>query len=84
MEFSTFGLNAGIIAGIVGITQVFKMADKGKKFKRFYVLIPLVLGGVAGVALAEPLTAGKAITGAIAYAGVASYAYSAVKKLAAK
>jgi len=84
MEFSTFGLDAGIIGGIVGIGQLVKRADVSGKWKRFYIFIPLVLGAVAGAVRAEPFTVGKIITGAISYAGVSAYAFDAVKKLAGK
>lgn len=84
MEFSTFGLNAGIIAGIVGITQVVKALDRGNKYKRFYVFVPLVLGMAAGIAMTNPLTMGGAFTSGISYAGVAAIAYKTAKAVAKK
>ncbi|MDD5303075.1 MAG: hypothetical protein PHS14_08185 [Elusimicrobia bacterium] len=81
MDLLQFGIDLGVIAGIIGLTQVVKGMDKAKKLEKFYVLIPVVLGLGAAVATTSPLTIAGAARNGIAYAGVAALAYMARKKL---
>lgn len=75
MEFSSLGVNVAVIAAIVGVTMVIKKSDTSGKFKRFYVLIPGVLGILAAVALTEPWAWGQFVINGLVYAGLSAWAY---------
>lgn len=83
MELSTLGLNTGLIVGLIGLCEFIKRFDTGEKLKRFYPLLPLLLGAGASVVmtLSEGAWDWKAFAiSALTYAGVASLAYNLVKK----
>jgi hypothetical protein len=50
MDFAKLGVNLGIVAGIIGITEVVKLVLPPALVK-FVILIPAILGAVAAVAL---------------------------------
>lgn len=75
MNLEALGINTAVLAGIIGLTALIKKADTKSRLKRFYVLIPLVLGIVAAVFLTQPLTWQAVGVNAIIYAGVAAYLY---------
>ena len=83
MDLLQLGIDLGVVAGIIGLTQAAKSFDKGKKLERFYVLVPVLLGLIAGVALTSPLTVAGVARAGIAYGGVAALAYMARKRLTA-
>ena len=56
MDILTLGVNTGIIGAIIALTEVIKGFDKEGKLKRFYILIPTVLGSLAALFKTVPLT----------------------------
>ena len=50
------GVNTGIIAAIIALTNVIKGLDKDNKYTRWYLLIPTVLGSAAALFQTSPLT----------------------------
>jgi Ca2+/Na+ antiporter len=81
MDIGTLGINVALIAGIIALTAVVKKLDVKGRLKRVYVLIPLALGILAAVLVTTPLEWQGVGVNAIIYAGIASYFYSAGKKL---
>jgi hypothetical protein len=81
VDLLQLGIDLGVIAGIIGLTQVVKSFDKARKLERWYVLVPVVFGLGAAVALTSPLSVQGVARNGIAYAGVAALAYMARKKL---
>ena len=81
MDLGSFGINLALIAGIIALTTVVKKLDVKRRLKRVYVLIPLALGILAAVLVTSPLEWRGVGVNAIIYAGIASYLYSAGKKL---
>lgn len=75
MTLEALGIDTLVLAGIIGLTAVIKWRDKKQRFKRFYVLIPLLLGIAAAFFLTQPLTWQGVGRNAIIYAGVAAYLY---------
>lgn len=75
MDFSVLGVNVAVIAAIVGLTMVIKKADPGGRLKRFYVLIPGVLGILAAVALTDPWSWPQFIINGLVYGGLSAWAY---------
>ena len=63
-----------MIIGIIGITEVVKAFFPGVKSKKFIILVPLILGLGAGIAMfwGDPKTM---IWEGLKYAGFASLAY---------
>jgi|GEM_PF-3143238 len=81
MDMETLGINLALIAGIIALTAVLRKLDSAKRFKRFYVLIPLFLGIIGAIFATTPITWQGVGLNAIIYAGIASYIYNAGKKL---
>ena len=79
MDLSAVVKDAGVLAGIIGLTGCIKSMDTKQRFKRFYVLIPAILGIVAALALAQPFTWQEILKQALIYAGVASWVYKTGK-----
>ena len=79
MDFGSLGINTGLVAGIVAITQLLKKLDKESKFKKYYILIPLIFGIGASFLITTPLAAKDVIVNAIIYAGVSGYIYKSGK-----
>lgn len=75
MTLEALGINTAVLAGIIGLTALIKKADTRNRFKRVYVLIPLLLGIGAAFFVTEPITWQGVGTNAIIYAGVAAYLY---------
>jgi len=79
MDFGSLGINTALVAGIVAITQLLKTIDKKSKFKKYYILIPLILGIGAAFLITSPLEVKDVIVNAIIYAGVSGYFYKSGK-----
>ena len=79
MDLSGLGINSALVIGIVALTEVIKKIDTKGKFKKFYILIPLILGVGASFLITNPLTVTSVITNAIIYAGVSGYTYKSGK-----
>jgi hypothetical protein len=73
------GVNTGLVFIIVAITQAIKKLDKNNKFKKFYILIPLLLGIGAAFLSTDPLAVKEVIINSIVYAGVSGYFYKSGK-----
>jgi len=74
MDLLTLGIDAAVIGGIIGITQVVKTYGRAKLVNAV-VLSPRGLGAVAGVALGSGLPWGQIVTKVIIYTGAATYIY---------
>lgn len=74
MDFLSLGIDAAVIAGIIGLSQVVK-ALLPVKFNQFVILVPTILGAAAGVALGWGGTWGQVVTKVIIYVGAATYIY---------
>lgn len=73
------GVNTGLVVIIVLLTQGIKKLDKNNKFKKFYILVPLLLGIGAAFLSTDPLAVKEVIINSIVYAGVAGYFYKSGK-----
>ena len=69
-----------VVAGIIGLTEMFKSFDPGNRLVRFYVLIPVALGIFAAFFLADPMTWREVGKQAIIYAGASVLTYMVAKK----
>lgn len=81
MDIMSIGLDLGVIAGIMGITEAVKRLDSDNRLKRYYVLIPLFLGVVAALVTASPFALQAVGKQALIYVGVSTYLYTTGKKL---
>ena len=79
MELGSLGINTGLVAVIVLITEALKKLDKESKFKKYYILIPLILGVGAAFLTTTPLEVKDVIVNSIVYAGVSGYFYKSGK-----
>ena len=77
MNLSVFVENSGfLIPVIIGATAVFtQLVDKANRFTRFYPLVPLLLGTVAAVVLAQPKAWDQILVGVFMYGFGAMGAY---------
>jgi hypothetical protein len=76
MDFSQLGLNLGVVAGIVGITQAIKRIVIKKRIEpRAVLLIPLALGAIGAAFLTIPWDWQAYGEKAISYAGVSCLVY---------
>ena len=73
------GVNTGLVFIIVAITEGLKRLDKKSKFKKFYILVPLLLGIGAAFLSTDPLTVKEVIINSVVYAGVSGYFYKSGK-----
>lgn len=81
MDLSSLGIDLAIVVAIGAIAEWIKKQDVTQKFKRFYVLIPLVLSILSAVGLS--ISSGDYSTillDTIKYFGIASFGYSFIKK----
>jgi len=78
------GVNTGLVFIIVLITEAIKKLDKSEKFKKLYILIPLILGIAAAFVSTDPLTVKEIIVNAVVYAGVSGYFYKSGKLIIEK
>lgn len=79
LGLAPIGINTGIVFIIILLTQGAKKLDKKSKFKKFYILIPLILGILAAFLTTDPLTVKEVIMNSIIYAGVSGYFYNSGK-----
>ena len=83
MDLASLGVDAGIVIGIVALTQVITGLIKNRdKWERWFPLIPIALGLVAAVSMAmtgNTFDIAIFIQRALAYAGVASLVYKTGK-----
>ncbi len=80
MDILTIGLNAGIIAGIIGLTEVIKKIIP-VKLEGWVIIVPLLLGVAAAVGLTKPLEWQGVVVNAIIYAGASTYAWKLGKTI---
>lgn len=82
------GLDLAVVIAIAIIAEAVKRLDPDDKWKRWYVLVPLGLGLIAGVAMhisrADSIGVFSLLKAAVLYAAGASYAYSWYKAWRAK
>lgn len=80
MDFTSLGLDASILFAIVGISELIKnKLDKKNKFKRFYILLPLIISFIAAIFVSEPFTWQEYLKNVFIYTGVSSYGYNVIK-----
>lgn len=80
MDFTSLGLDASILFAIVGISELIKnKLDKENKFKKFYVLLPLIISFIAATFVSEPFTWQEYLKNVFIYTGISSYAYDLIK-----
>jgi hypothetical protein len=84
MDFTQLGLNAGINAGIVGLTEIAKLFFGKKALPNSFILVPMALGAIAAAFLTAPWGWQAYGEKAISYAGVAILAYQAAKRMLRK
>jgi hypothetical protein len=72
MDFARLGVNLGIVAGIIGITEVVKLILPPSLVK-FVILIPTILGAVAALALGWGEGWTTIVKNCIIYVGAATY-----------
>ena len=81
MDLKALGIDSAIIAGIIAITQAVKALDSENRLKRFYILVPTILGFLAALFITTPLTWQAVGRNALVYIGAATYFYSAGSKM---
>lgn len=74
MDLLTLGIDAAVVAGIIGLTEVVKSFIP-ERIKKYVILVPTLLGAVAGVALGWGLPWGQVVTKVIIYVGAATYIF---------
>lgn len=79
MDIFSLGVNMGVIGAIIAMTEVVKGFDKEEKFKRFYPVIPLVLGTAAALFKTTPLTWQGYGENWLLYVGLSTYIFKAGK-----
>lgn len=84
LDWGSLGIDAGIIAAIVGMTQGFKVMVLRRKKVRWLILVPVVLGVLAALVKADAMTLRAVGELALKYAGLSVAAYSAGKVVAGK
>lgn len=81
MDLKALGIDTAIIAGIIAITQAVKALDSENRLKRFYILVPTILGFLAALFITTPPTWQAVGRNALVYIGAATYFYSAGSKM---
>lgn len=79
MDISSLGLDISVLFSIVGMSEIIKTFDVNKRYKKYYVFIPLFLSICISFFLTKPfdwLSLGK---NAFVYTGISSYAYNLIK-----
>jgi hypothetical protein len=80
MDIMAIGLNLGVIAGIIGLTEVVKRVVP-VKLEGWVIVVPLVLGILAAMGLTQPLEWQGVVVNAIIYAGASTYAWKLGKTI---
>lgn len=76
MDLLALGAKAGIIIGIVVLSQVVKsFLPKKKIFKKLHLLLPLIFGFAGALATTKPMEWQALISNMIIYCGASSYIY---------
>lgn len=76
IDLTQIGINIGVIAGIMGITEVVKLQMKGwEPAGRVIILVPLVLALAAALFLTRPFGWQEYGENAIIYCGSATYLF---------
>ena len=81
MDILGLGANAGVIIGIIAITELIKQFDVKKKFQRFYVLIPTALSILAAFITTNTSNWKEFVQNIFLYVGVSTYIYKSGKDL---
>lgn len=79
-DLQSLGLNLALLASIIGASEVIKKFDSGNVLKRFYVLLPAVLSGIAGFFITKPFAWQDWGYNSFVYFGISSLAYNVIKK----
>lgn len=80
MDFLSLGLDAALVAGIIGLTEVVKLALPAA-WQKYIIIMPALLGFGAAAAVVQPWTFAGWIVKAISYAGVSAYIFKAGKTM---
>jgi ABC-type glucose/galactose transport system permease subunit len=75
MDILTLGINSAIVGGIITLSNVIKSWDPTNKYKRFYILIPTILGVLVAYLKTEPFMWKDFGTNIIIYVGSATYIF---------
>lgn len=75
MDLTNLGLDMLVVGGIISITKVVTSYDKKKKYKRWYPVIPCLLGVVVAYFLTDPFLWKAFGNNVIAYVGAPTYLY---------
>ena len=78
MDLLSLGLDAALIAGIIGLTEVVKMVLP-PAWQKYVVIMPAILGLAVSAAVVQPWTFAAWVVKGISYAGVSAYIYKAGK-----
>lgn len=84
MDFSNFGIDAGIVLAIIAIVKGATTMDKAKKLKRFYWLFPLPLALAVAYFKTDPFVLNTFGLNVVLYGGASVWAYSARKTVSKK
>lgn len=80
MDLTNLGVDASILFAIVGISELIKnKLDRKDKFKKFYVLLPLLISLIAGLFVSDPFTWQEYLRNVFIYTGISSYGYNLIK-----
>jgi len=81
MDFTSLGVDAGVIVAIGATAEAIKAADPSGKYKRFYLLIPVVLSVICAISMALITSEWTAVLmNVIKYFGISSFGYAFIKK----
>jgi ABC-type xylose transport system permease subunit len=82
LSIKDIGLNSGALVGIIGLSELIKKLDPKDKLKRFYPLLPVALGLIAGAIITtlDGFTFTQFLLNSFIYGGVSSLAYNLIKK----
>jgi hypothetical protein len=83
MDLGSLGVNVSVLIAIVGIAEYVKnQLDTKNRFKKYYVVLPLILSVIAAIFITEPLQWQSYLQNVFIYAGISAYGYDfIVKKL---
>lgn len=75
MDLMNIGIDTAIVGGIITLANVIKSFDSEKKYKRFYTVIPLVLGVLAAYLKTDPFAWKAFGLYVIIYVGSSTYLF---------